>query len=79
MTQYVSRITFFYENRYSAFSALPEIHSNFFDKPLCRATTKGWFRKLEDGICDAPSKSLQMRMGSEVVEEFVDVLGQSLN
>ncbi len=61
------------------FQCYPKSIPNFSVKPLSRVIINRRFKKLEIRIGDAPSKSLQMRMGLEVVEEFVDVLGQSLN
>ncbi len=42
--------------------------------PLSRAKIYHWFKKLEDGIGDAPSKSLQKCMGLEVVDELVAIV-----
>ncbi len=33
-----------------------------------------WFKKLEDGISDAPRKSLQRRLGLEVVDELAEIV-----
>ncbi len=75
---YASLITFFYENRYSAFSALSEIHSNFFLISLIsRGIIYRRVKKLEGGISDAPSRSFQMRMRPEVMVDTVEIVGQS--
>ncbi len=47
------------------------------DMSLSRATIYRLFKKLGDGDNDAPSKYLQRRMGLEVVDELVEIVGQS--
>ncbi len=64
----------YYENCYSAFSALSEIHSTFPDKPLGRAPIYRWLRKLFD---DATSKPLQRHIGLEFADAMVKIVGQN--
>ncbi len=47
---------------------------NFCDTPLSRAAIYNWFKKLEDRVSDAPSKSFQRCMGLEVVGELVEIV-----
>ncbi len=72
MTQNVTLITFFMKKSYSAFSALSELLFTVPDKPIDR-----WFRKLEDRVSVAPSKSLQRHMRIEVVDELVKAVSQN--
>ncbi len=51
------------------FSTLSETYATFPEKPLNRGTSKRWFRKLEGGVSDVRSKSLQRHMRLEVVDE----------
>ncbi len=55
----------------------PKSIVHFSDKPLSRATIYSWFKKLGDGVSDAPSKSLQRRRRLRVVDELGEIVGQS--
>ncbi len=74
VTQYASLVPFSYENRYSTFLAIFEIHS---DKPLSRPKIYRWFKKLEGKASNELSKSFQMRMGLEIVDELMEIVGQN--
>ncbi len=67
--------SFFYENRYSAFSALSEIHLTLFlDKLLSRGTIYRFFKQFSDGIKQIFLKDC---VGLEIVSESVEIIGQS--
>ncbi len=70
----VTQNAYFYENCYSVFSTLSETYSTFPEKPLNRAISKRWFRKLEDGDSDVSSKSLRF----EVVNVLVEIVSQNV-
>ncbi len=50
---------------------------NFSDEPPTQAKIYRRFKKLGDGVSDVLSKSFQRRMGLEVVDELVEIEGQS--
>ncbi len=37
-----------------------------------------WFEKLEDTVSDVPSKSLQRRMGLELLDELMETVVKAL-
>ncbi len=63
VTQYASLVPFSYEDRYSAFLAIFEIHS---DKPLSRPKIYRWFKKLENMANDGLD-----------VDELMEIVGQN--
>ncbi len=70
MTQYASVITGILHFHDFAISFL-----DFFDKLLSQATIYRRFKKLEYGVSDASNKSLQRRMGREVMDVLVEIIG----
>ncbi len=73
---YAQVIANFFEKGNLAFSVFSIIHATLSDKPLSRATSYQQFKKLGDGVSDAPRNVLHIGIGLDVVGEFVEIEGQ---
>lgn len=77
MAQYTSLIKYFYEKGYCLSAALAEINSTFPDKPISRSTIYRWYKKLKNGVIDAPKKSWQRRMRLEIMDQLTEIVDQN--